>query len=217
MLHGQFRVPLEHLALEATLRDVPDSRIEMVRVTMTDQLMTPHFWAYAPDLEELHAALLADDSVRDVERIGVFDEATIYRATYTSAVDREAEVYAANGGTVVRTVGTSEGWTLHVQFPTHGDLRYFFEMLAENDVSFSTQSLTSVDTAPRGLEFGLTEKQAEALALAWELGYFRTPRESHLDDVAAALGISKQAVSERLRRAEQILVRNTVLADRKVD
>jgi hypothetical protein len=187
----------------------------MVRVTMTDQLLTPHFWAYAPDLDRLHAALLADESLRDVERIGVFDDAAIYRANYTEAVDREAAVFAANGGTVVRTVGTVEGWTLHVQFPGYHDLRRFFETLSDSGVSFTTQSLAQVDVAPRGVEFGLTEKQAEALAVAWELGYFGTPREGHLEDVAETLGISKQAVSERLRRAEQILVRNTVLSDRK--
>jgi predicted DNA binding protein len=46
----------------------------------------------------------------------------------------------------------------------------------------------------------LTARQRETLRLAHERGYFEIPREVTLDDLADELGVSNQAVSERLRR-----------------
>jgi hypothetical protein len=57
---------------------------------------------------------------------------------------------------------------------------------------------------------GLTDRQHEALRIAYELGYFDIPRKASLDDVAAELGISPSSVSERLRRAQTQLIEETV-------
>jgi len=47
----------------------------------------------------------------------------------------------------------------------------------------------------------LTEKQQELLAVAHEEGYFDVPRGISQDELADRLGVSKSAVSQRLRRA----------------
>jgi DNA-binding CsgD family transcriptional regulator len=57
---------------------------------------------------------------------------------------------------------------------------------------------------------GLTDRQREALRIAYELGYFDIPRQASLDEVAAELGISASSVSERLRRAQTELIEETV-------
>ena len=57
---------------------------------------------------------------------------------------------------------------------------------------------------------GLTDRQREALRIAYERGYFDIPRRASLDDVAAELGISASSVSERLRRAQTQLIEETV-------
>lgn len=53
----------------------------------------------------------------------------------------------------------------------------------------------------------ITEKQREALELATELGYYETPRQTDLGDIADELGISESAASQRLNGAETKLVR----------
>lgn len=53
----------------------------------------------------------------------------------------------------------------------------------------------------------ITEKQQEALELAMEAGYYETPRRTDLGDIAAELGISESATSQRLNGAETKLVR----------
>nr|WP_248299461.1 helix-turn-helix domain-containing protein [Halorhabdus amylolytica] len=57
---------------------------------------------------------------------------------------------------------------------------------------------------------GLTDRQHEALRIAYELGYFDIPRNASLEDIAAELGISPSSVSERLRRAQTQLIEETV-------
>lgn len=51
----------------------------------------------------------------------------------------------------------------------------------------------------------LTEKQREAATTAVATGYYSTPREVSLGELAAELGVSKPALSERLSRVESKL------------
>lgn len=51
----------------------------------------------------------------------------------------------------------------------------------------------------------LTPKQEACLRAAVEMGYFEIPRAADASDVAEALGISKSAFLERLRRAQRTL------------
>lgn len=53
----------------------------------------------------------------------------------------------------------------------------------------------------------ITDKQQEALELAHESGYYETPRETDLTDLAGELGISESAASQRLNAAETKLVK----------
>ena len=57
---------------------------------------------------------------------------------------------------------------------------------------------------------GLTDRQSEALRIAYERGYFDIPRRASLEDIAAELDISASSVSERLRRAQTELIEETV-------
>lgn len=51
----------------------------------------------------------------------------------------------------------------------------------------------------------VTEKQREAVSAAIASGYYRTPREASMGDLAAELGISKSAMSRRLSAVESKL------------
>ncbi len=63
-----------------------------------------------------------------------------------------------------------------------------------------TTSTTEIDTNT------ITEKQHEAMEKAREIGYYETPRNADLGDVAEALDISESAASQRLNGAETKLV-----------
>lgn len=64
-------------------------------------------------------------------------------------------------------------------------------------------------TAPVTVDLGvLTRTQWETLRLAFETGYYRTPRQTSLEKLAENLDVSKSAVSQRLNGAERKLVQS---------
>ncbi|MFC6717487.1 helix-turn-helix domain-containing protein [Natrialbaceae archaeon GCM10025810] len=62
-------------------------------------------------------------------------------------------------------------------------------------------------------EEALPDEQREALRAAVEAGYYETPREVELSDLAEDLGVPRSTLSYRLRRAEAALVTAFVDAD----
>lgn len=58
----------------------------------------------------------------------------------------------------------------------------------------------------------LTGKQHVTLAAAVDMGYFQVPRQADQSDLADELGVTEQAVSERLRRACETVVAEAVEA-----
>lgn len=63
-----------------------------------------------------------------------------------------------------------------------------------------TATTTEIDAS------SITDKQQEAMSLAREMGYYETPRQAGLSDIAGELDVSESAVSQRLNAAETKLV-----------
>ena len=57
---------------------------------------------------------------------------------------------------------------------------------------------------------GLTARQREILSLAWNLGYFEIPARSGLDRIAVLAGLSRNTVSQHLRRGMRRILRDVV-------
>jgi predicted DNA binding protein len=60
-------------------------------------------------------------------------------------------------------------------------------------------------------KYGLTSAQHEALTLAFESGYYDVPADVTLDSLSKMLGITSQALSERLTRGTKTLIESTVI------
>jgi PAS domain S-box-containing protein len=60
--------------------------------------------------------------------------------------------------------------------------------------------------APGGVLAGLTDRQGEALAVAYRAGYFEWPRDSTAEEVAEALDVSPPTLHAHLRKAQNTLL-----------
>ncbi|MDG5776545.1 helix-turn-helix domain-containing protein, partial [Haloarculaceae archaeon H-GB1-1] len=60
-------------------------------------------------------------------------------------------------------------------------------------------------------QFGLSNEQREALILALREGYFDTPSQVSLSELAAELGITQQAMSNRIRRGNKQVLKEILL------
>ena len=82
---------------------------------------------------------------------------------------------------------------------------------ASSNVSFSVDCIATSGTHPCVLPVDhVSERQLEAATLAVEKGYYDTPREASLSDIAADLDVTSSAISQRLNAVERKLMRSLV-------
>ena len=98
-----------------------------------------------------------------------------------------------------------------VTVPNRETLREVVETLRDREATVRLQQLRTADgtSEDHTVELdvsGITDKQREALRTARQLGYYDQPRTATLDDVAAALDISRSAVSQRINAVEDRLI-----------
>lgn len=108
---------------------------------------------------------------------------------------------------------------MSVTVPSRRELQSIVEELREREASVHLERILPLEDdqgEERTIELdanAITEKQREAVEMAIREGYYDTPRRADLDDLAAKLGISRSAVSQRLNAAEAILVRELGAAE----
>ncbi|WP_306056524.1 helix-turn-helix domain-containing protein [Natronococcus wangiae] len=208
-LFGEFHVPAEAFALHETLRAVPDLVVEVERVVASDEILTPYFWISGVDNDAFERATASDPTVRDVRHIDDYDRSTLYCAEWTENV--ESLVYASTevGVTILEASAQHDEWELRMRFTDRDGLDEFQSYCADYDIPYRLTQLFA-RAHPRGVgQYGLTEKQHEALVTAWEMGYFSSQTIS-LADVADELDITQQSLSKRLHRGHEALIGNTL-------
>lgn len=98
-----------------------------------------------------------------------------------------------------------------VTVQSRNELRQLIRDLRNVDASLSVDWLVNggEDRSTTEIDVNsITAKQQEALETAIEEGYYETPRETNLEELAGELGISESAASQRLNTAEMKLVKS---------
>lgn len=98
-----------------------------------------------------------------------------------------------------------------VTVPEREVLREIISDLRRTGADVSLDWLMRGDEPEQTIEINagdITDKQREALKLAIEMGYYETPRQSTLSDLANELGVTESATSQRLNAAETKLVKS---------
>jgi hypothetical protein len=86
---------------------------------------------------------------------------------------------------------------------TQDRLSKLADQLREFDITFDVRSVThEVETTQL-----LTDRQIDMLSRAVETGYYDTPRQSTLTELADDLGLAKSTCSETLHRAEEKVIK----------
>lgn len=201
-------LPTSEFALQETFDVVPDAVFESEQVVQngTDVVM-PMLWARAGDPDELDVALENDPTVGEVTKLAELDGEVLYRMEWVRQVELVLQMMLNSSGTVLDAYGNSERWRLRIFYPDREELSATNEFCEEHDLPFDVRRVRDMDSEPAS-RYGLTNEQYESLKRAWEAGYFDVPRETGIEELAEELGISHQALSERLRRGHNTLVEN---------
>lgn len=206
-------VPTEQFALGGVFDRATGVEIETVPVAAPgDGDVMPFLWGRASDLEALHRWLEEDASTESVECLSRNDNYSLYRVTWEPRVRSIVSVLFQVRGTLLGARAQEEHWMFRAIFPEHDTVSKTYGNSHENGIDLSIRRVRRVNESPdRGHgRFGLSEKQLEALTAALEKGYYEVPRDVTMEELADDLGISDQALSERLRRANHEILSEVV-------
>ena len=208
----------EARVLRDTLAAVPDVTVTVDGVQWLPESPTKvHFEAGGGDLDAFERALADDPTVTAFRRLSDVANGRLYSATLSSDGRDESTYHlvADQDGLVLHMTARGDTARIRARFPTREALFAYREACQARGIAFRLDRLfTEEPGATAGADrFGLTEAQREGLLAALEMGYFEIPRRTTLEAVADELGISTQALSTRLRRAESTLLRHTLDTD----
>lgn len=85
-----------------------------------------------------------------------------------------------------------------------------FRLLDALGVPWKLRSRRSERAGTAAAGGGLTARQQEVLDLAWKLGYFEIPSRADLAKLSALTGLSRNSVSQHLRRALRRILRDAL-------
>lgn len=157
--------------------------------------------------------LSALDEVVETTSLGRRDGRDVYRLTVELG-DVVSEAFAPERFTAVEVepvIVTPEGWyekKLFESYEEFGGIRTRFE-----DYGISTELISITqdsDSTEEDPQYGLTDRQYEALTLAITRGYYESPRQVTTEELAEEMGISQPSMSNLLRRAERQLLSSTL-------
>jgi hypothetical protein len=204
------RVPASEFALDHSLETHPELIFETERiVTSGDEAVMPLLWVRGASQEEIQETLENDSTVDNVTLLGDFEDEWLFQMEWVGHVDLIVQMLINSEATILDAVGHEDQWKLRVLYPRRSLFSRTHEFCDAHGLDFEVESIRELDSEPAG-RYGLTADQYEVLSTAAAKGYFEVPRAVTLQELAEEFDVSHQAVSERLRRAVDALVEDTL-------
>ncbi len=169
----------------------------------------PFLWATGGDAEVFHQALEDDPSVSEMTIAEETTNEVLYRLTWGGEFVELVSDIVDHHAAILEAKAQADQWNLRLRFSEEDLVTSFQDHFRETEHSFEVNQLYH-PTEPRQREFGLTAEQYETLVVATREGYFAIPRTTSAKEIGEILGISDNAVSERIRRGSEALIRSTL-------
>ena len=210
---AEFRIPSADFELGRILNVEGVTSIELESLVPVGDATVPLFWVHNSTLDSFVETVQRHPAVNRASEVDVFDDRTLFTLDWDANLDHVFRGISEHGGQLLSALGTPDVWKFELRFPSHDYLNAFTSHCADAQISLDVTRVynpTKPDVAPW---YGLTEPQREAIRLAVQWGYYDIPRGCTTKELADELGISDQAVTERLRRAIVALVTFTLVPD----
>ena len=199
---AEFRVPASDLLLAEAFERLPGL---VVRLESSISKSMPSLWISGADHEEIAAAFDDDPTVASYELLVETSDRLLYDFTCTPNSRRVCDDLLEEGGSLLEATGSEGSWHVKMRFADRTGLSRTHDRLDEAGARIEIVRVAELTDDASGHP-RLTPEQREALSAAFEHGYFEIPRQISMEELAAKLDISHQALSERLRRAYETLV-----------
>jgi len=205
-----FAVPSDQFPLGTVFEQLPGVKVELERIIPERDVVIPFFWVRGTKADDIENAFNAHPRVREIRLVDSVEDEHLMRVEWRLEYNDVLTALSETEVPIIDAIGTNQQWTFEVRGEDRTDIAAFQQRCQELNIPVTLtalHALTPVDTAA---EAGLTDAQQEALVLAYERGYFDSPREVALKEIGDELGITQQAVGSRLRKGTKYVVGSTL-------
>ena len=198
---AELRIPADDTVLATTFEYVPGLSCDLEQVIAADQY---GIWFEGATHGTVETALGADRTVERYEHMCTDEGSHLFSLEFSDVGINPFDVVVDEGGAVL-TASLEDGtWTLRIRVHQRVVVSNIYDRIDGDGPHVDIVRLCALSHSTAE-SFGLTDEQYRAIVEAIEHGYFEIPRQISLEELAAELDISHQALSERLRRAYQTL------------
>ncbi|RQG91316.1 helix-turn-helix domain-containing protein [Natrarchaeobius halalkaliphilus] len=193
------RVPTFEFQVAGMIGDAPP----LVRASGSDSRTVENALEGDPSVDVI--ASLTDSERPDPTREDGTRDQWLFRLEFGDGVKLFQEIVTENDGAILTARGRDTTWSVQLLFHEHETVSACHELFEHYEYQVNVTRVAGFDDLDRA-RTPLTDTQYETICAAHELGYFDVPREITLQELAAELDISHQALSERLRRSHAALI-----------
>ncbi|MCO8244132.1 helix-turn-helix domain-containing protein [Haladaptatus sp. AB643] len=205
-------LPPESFPLGTMLTADSDLHIEFERIVPVGGEVVPIFWAWDGDLDAFEQRVRDDTNVQQFVAIDQVKDRRLYLLNWDIPSGAFLEGLTITEGIIRSAHGYgNENWEFELLFPSQDQLTKFHNISRENEIQYTLGKMHSLSEAGASeLETIVTNKQREAIVLAFQRGYFKTPRQVTLSELAAELDITQQSLSDRIRHGVEAIVEHVL-------
>lgn len=205
-----FSIPADDFVLGKALQRTAGLSVELEKMIPTGDAAIPYFWVVGEGTEQFDEVLRNEPELSTFDVVDELDGQRLYRTEWNRSTDTFVQQIVDSDAILQEAGGDAESWQFQLRFPDSRQLSSFHAACQEQGIDLTIRSLYN-PVEPATLEtHALTEPQRSLIERAYDAGYFDVPRETTLAEIADDLGISDQAVNERLRRGLSTLIGVTI-------
>ncbi|UWG48501.1 Transcriptional regulator, contains HTH domain [Halanaeroarchaeum sp. HSR-CO] len=210
----EFGLPATEFPLGGIFEHFSEVVIELERLIPHQSLVIPYFWVRGASPDDMATVFEGHPGLVSVVEVDRIEDEYLMKAEWERAYTGILSALAESNVVVLSGVGSSDGWRFEVRGEERADMGDLQTYCRDHDIPIDIVSIHAL-LPVRDERFGLTDTQREALVLAYERGYFDTPRTTSLSEIADELDITQQSLSSRLRRGHRRLVEATLIGSTK--
>lgn len=207
----ELALPATAFQLGRILSTEGDTTIRLETMVPLGGRSVPFFRVVGPARGFSPAQVRQHSVVSDLHVVETYNSETLYAMDWEISDHTFLEYVVSLDGAILEASGGPDRWLFRLRFPSHSALSAFQDASSGADIPIDIKRIYNPTTPDGEPWYGLTTPQRNTLVYAVENGYYSLPRKKSTQAIAEAFDISDQAASERLRRAIDTLVRNTLM------
>lgn len=207
---ASFTVPSDEFPLGTVFEQLPDVSVELERIIPARDVVIPYFWVRGTEVDNVEGAFSEHPGITGIQFIDSVENEHLLRVEWAMDYDDVLTTLTEMKVALIEAVGTDKQWTFDIRGDSRDDIAEFQSRCREVGIPITLTELHALTPVKTETEAALTDTQQEALVLAYERGYFESPRKVTMEEIGDELGITQQAVASRLRRGINHILGSTL-------